>query len=84
MVFHNKGDKSHSITDQTQFITYIKMPIMMHIDVNWCNGFMIICKSYVNDKFTWLPTEAHISYRMGYANTAYIMLFHIFLKDLLL
>ena len=34
MVFHNKGDKSHSITDQTQFITYITMPIMMHIDVN--------------------------------------------------
>ena len=42
---------------------------------------MIICKSYVNDKFT----EAHISYWMGYVNTAYVMLFfHIFLKDLLL
>ena len=34
MVFHNQGDKSQSITDQTQFITYIKMPIMMNIYVN--------------------------------------------------
>ena len=33
-VFHNKGDKSQSITDQAQFITYIKMPIMMNIYLN--------------------------------------------------